>query len=500
MNQLIQLLVFGLTTALACTVTSCSDESGKATIVKTEKELAAQKADNQSGDYVTQTESPVNFTPSFSVRSQSNKQNTHLSLEKLKTSFRSKPQQFILSTKTDTLIIGKSGTRVHVPAVSFVDKAGKEALGEIVFSLIECYSPLEMYAHNLSTFTAEGRLLETGGSVFTDVTQAGEQLQLKPGKKLQMDFPKGESDLPGMQEFKGVTNADGIVEWNNAAPERRTSTKFTSSTEFGRNGALNVVSNAAPRINLIEMQKEKEETDLSSLKLDKEEGTLADWIEKQPLKKGTLSEKFVDGYEVELRMSFDKKGKIAELKSTRLVEQTLLDELYRFFLKAPAVSMSKIQARELYQATLRGKMITKEKELREYYAKNNLPWDPAFDEGLAQEMEYYTLNIGWIGWVNCDRFSNDSREKVSMTMHADEKTSVFMIFSKIASQIAPARYNNTAQFHAVPLGEPIRIIAIRIENDVVFMDRIDREVSAGFVNLNLTTRVSKEEIQKAFEF
>lgn len=500
MTQLIQIVLFGLTTVLVCTITSCSGESGKTTIVKTEKELAAEQAEDQSGIDDPQTEVPANFTRSFSETAQSTERRDNLSLENLKASFRSKPQEFVLSTQTDTIIVGESGTRLHIPAASFVDENGREVMGEIVFSLIECYSPLEMYAHNLSTFTTDGKLLETGGSVFTDVKQGDEKLQLKPGKKLQMDFPKGEADLPGMQEFKGVENRAGVVEWNNAAPERRASTKFTTFTELGRNGTLNVVANAAPRISLIEIQKEEERTDLSSLKFVKDEGTLADWMQKQSLKKDALAKQFVNGYQVELRMSFDKKGKISELKSTRLVEQTILDELYRFFRKAPALDMSKIRPGQLYQATLKAKTITKEKELREYYEKNNLPWDPAFDKGFVQEMEYYTLNIGWIGWVNCDRFSNDSRQKVVMTMDADEKTSVFMIFSKIASQIAPLRINNRAQFNAIPLGEPIRIIAIRVENDKVFMDRIDQEVKAGFVNINPTTRVSKEEVEKAFEF
>lgn len=504
MNQLIKIALIVIVACCAVIFHSCGNGAKNNPVKeKSEVSLITKKSStNSSQTAVSQKEAPTNFVRSGKqpTRSQfiaSSSGNDQKSLEALKASLQSKPQEFIISSKTDTMIVGKAGTRVHIPATSFVDQEGKDIVGEIVFSLIECYTPLEMFAHHLSTLTTDGRLLETGGSVFVDAKQTDEQLQLKPGRKLQIDFPKGEMDLPGMQEFKGITNSTGIVEWNSVSSNRGLA-KTAISRENLNNGSLNTVSGTAPQIYLIEMKNEEGKTDLSSLKLNNGEGTLADWLEKQTLKDGFLRGRFSNGYEVELRMSFDKKGKVAEIKSTRLVEQTTLDELYRFFMKVPPLDVSKIQSRELYPVTLEAKTLTKEKELKQYYTKHNLEWKAGYESGLSKKGDYYTLNVGWIGWVNCDRFK-DFREKVNMAMNADDKTSVFLIFSKIAAQISPSRFENTVQFHALPLGEPIRLIALRVENDVIFMERIDTKVTSGFVKLNPVARVSKEEIKSAFE-
>ncbi len=505
MNQLIKIGLIGI--AACCTVIfhSCSNGVEKNRVKeKSELNLITKKSStNLSQTKVSQKETPTNFVRSgkqplrsqFVSPSSGNDQN---SLEALKRSLQSKPQTFTISSNTDTIIVGNAGTRVHIPAASFVDQEGKDIEGEMVFSLIECYTPLEMFAHNLSTRTIDGKLLETGGSVFIDAKQAGDPVQLKRGRSLKIDFPKGEEDLAGMQEFEGVTAGNGVVEWKSPSQSKRGIKKEVRQNNLAQSeSGMNVTSNGAPTIYLIEMKKLEGKMDLSSAKLNNGEGTFSDWLEKQSLKDGLLKERFNNGYQVEVKMYFDNKGKVSEIKSTLLVEKSLLDQLTKLFRKAPA--LKKVHSREPYSVILKGKTINKQKELKDYYTKNDLKWDSSYDFNLSQTNGYYSLNIPWIGWVNCDKFRDNPAQRVSMAVNKSENTSVFMVFTKVASQIYPTQIGNEYQFSNIPLGEPIRLIALRVEKDTIFLERLDTKVVSGNVKVAPSIKASKEDIKQAFE-
>lgn len=86
-----------------------------------------------------------------------------------------------------------------------------------------------------------------------------------------------------------------------------------------------------------------------------------------------------------------------------------------------------------------------------------------------------------------------------MIVNTSEKTTVFMIFTDIESQISPSRFGINYQFTNIPLDEPIRLIAVRMENGAVFLESLDTKTGLKIVTLDPKVKASKEDIQKAFE-
>ncbi len=509
MNQRIKLVFSGMTALCMVVLSSCGNNPENTTlknlpekVLSTEKSLSAvsESARNQKETRISSTNFPKTGIVSrektaFGIP------DDKTTLERLKAALRSQEQLFQVSADRDTIIIGEAGTRIHIPAASFVNEFGENVTGEIAFSLIECYTPLEMFARNLSTRTVDGELLETGGSVFMDAKQEDAKLQLKTDRSLKIDFPKGEEDLAGMEEFKGIKNANGIIEWSSLPSNSKFTGTEVQNDPFSLNNGLNMVqSKGAPRVNLIEIKvpAENSKMDLSAAKLNNGEGTLGDWLEKQDLKDGVLKDRFNNGYQVDAKITFNKRGKVSEVKSTLLVEQVLLDELYRLLMRAPALKMSKIKVGEPYPVVFKAKNLTRQKDIKAYYLKNDLEWNPDYDFSMEEKNGFYTLNVQWMGWVNCDRFSPE-RKRIDMIVKTSEKTTVFMIFTDIESQISPSSFGTTYQFTNIPLDEPIRLIAVRVENGEVFLESRDTKTALKIVTLDPKVKASKEDIQKAFE-
>lgn len=502
MNQLTQILCAGTTVLFLAAFSSCSNSSqkngGKKQPEKTVKIAEKGTVHSGSGAPAQNQTASKPFPRSRASSGTRVLQDNKTALAELKSAFRPAKQIFIVKTSSDTVIVGKAGTRIHIPAASFVNETGGTVNGEMVFSLIECYTPLEMFACNLSTQTVNGKLLETGGSVYMDAKHADEPLKLKRGRSLKIDFPKGEEDLPGMKEFTGVKNADDIIEWNDFVAQNKAGRK---EDVFAQTRNM-VESRGAPQVYLIELKAPDKEgqLDLSAVKLNNGEGTLAAWFEKQPLKEGLLRERFSNGYQVEVQLKMDQKGKVSEVKSTLLVERALLDELRRFLLKAPAVNRTNIRAGESYPAILKAKTLTKQKDIKEYYTKNNLEWSPDYDFNFESKDDYYTLSVPDLGWVNCDRFSKDPRPKTDMFVAASKETTVYMVFTEISSQIFAFRLGGSYKFSNIPVNAPIRLIAIRLDNGEVFLESKDTQVMNGNLSLYPKTKAVKEDIRRAFEF
>ncbi|MBK6527722.1 MAG: hypothetical protein IPG07_20530 [Crocinitomicaceae bacterium] len=67
----------------------------------------------------------------------------------------------------------------------------------------------------LSTITADGQELETGGMFYVDAFVNGNRVDLK--KELTVDVPSGEPKN-SMQLYNGEKNASGEIVWNNPKP------------------------------------------------------------------------------------------------------------------------------------------------------------------------------------------------------------------------------------------------------------------------------------------
>ncbi|MCH2044112.1 MAG: OmpA family protein [Saprospiraceae bacterium] len=121
------------------------------------------------------------------------------------------------NNETKTIITGRQGTMIEIPANAFVDADGN-TVTDVQITLKEAYSYGDMLLHNLGT-TAGDKLLETGGMVYIDAqTPDGQQLQLKDGQMIDVRMPSDRQLPNDMQLFLSDRGSDAstTADWQAA--------------------------------------------------------------------------------------------------------------------------------------------------------------------------------------------------------------------------------------------------------------------------------------------
>lgn len=131
-------------------------------------------------------------------------------------SLSAEPNQFLdqeifkIKTDQDTIIETKDGIVVYIPAGAFETDAS-----EVDLLLQVALTTEDILTAGLSTITADGQELETGGMFYVDAFVNGNRVNMK--KELTIDVPSGEPKA-GMQLYEGEKNEFGEIVWNNPSP------------------------------------------------------------------------------------------------------------------------------------------------------------------------------------------------------------------------------------------------------------------------------------------
>lgn len=117
---------------------------------------------------------------------------------------------FKIKTNHDTIIETKDGIVVYIPADAF-----DTSEPTVDFLIQDAVKTEDILMAGLSTITADGQELETGGMFYVDAFVNGNRVDLK--KELTVDVPSGEPKA-GMQLYNGEQNVNGEIVWNNPKP------------------------------------------------------------------------------------------------------------------------------------------------------------------------------------------------------------------------------------------------------------------------------------------
>lgn len=139
------------------------------------------------------------------IGSATNQPNTYTQWKDYLAPIAPKPQTFVIAApQADTTIVGKKGVKVTIPANSFAVPANTP----VEVKMTEYTTKADMLFANLST-TSNGRLLESGGSVYITATAFGKSVDLAEGKALALAFPT-KNVATDMQTFYGQQTPKGI--------------------------------------------------------------------------------------------------------------------------------------------------------------------------------------------------------------------------------------------------------------------------------------------------
>lgn len=144
-------------------------------------------------------------------------------------------QIFTAAQKKITVIIAKKGLRVTVNPAILEKQDGTKVDGKITVNIVELTTSDELFRSNAAT-VSNGRLLASGGSYFIGMECKGQQLRIKKGKSLQVEFPQISKDE--MQLFYGQRDAENNMNWISAGmmlnkkKEEVAELQFTDSNRY----------------------------------------------------------------------------------------------------------------------------------------------------------------------------------------------------------------------------------------------------------------------------
>ncbi len=98
-------------------------------------------------------------------------------------------QFFDVNAGVYQMVTGNKGTRINIYANTFLDQSNHYVTGTIQLELKEIYSKKDMILSNVTTMASDGNLI-SGGMVYINAKQNGNQLKIAPYRYLGIAYPK----------------------------------------------------------------------------------------------------------------------------------------------------------------------------------------------------------------------------------------------------------------------------------------------------------------------
>lgn len=120
-------------------------------------------------------------------------------------------QLFSVSSKKTSKVKGKKGSIIYVNPKNLATVDGSPLGKKIEVELIEMTHKSSLLLNNAST-TAGNQLLVSGGAYYLNMSSDGQQLQIKEGKSIEVEFPKLTENEMGL--FVGQRDSLGQLDWS----------------------------------------------------------------------------------------------------------------------------------------------------------------------------------------------------------------------------------------------------------------------------------------------
>lgn len=403
------------------------------------------------------------------------------------------PQSYTIDNNRDNTLNFKKGTSVFIPANTFYS-GGQLINGEVTFSVTEYYTLGEMAAAKLNT-TAGGQMLKSGGMLFIKAMYNNQEVDASLKKELVVNMPATNGYDSEMELFLPVTAEPPVGRLNlntnnyDAAPAGIAANTFEWApagqvqyqSSFRSNDFVeNLPDIKVPTIDVVQPWKVIERTNTAVFLTDHLD------VQEEAGMKAKLKEKFPQ-YTIKLRNTFigrkrfvktdDQGQNISKVKKWDTNAYNIYSLGYGPKKGLPVFigSLSDSIFVPFASAARRG-LVSRQDSIR--FAKLD-ELRQVVNTGMDTLAKRYRFSLNRLGWINCDRFYSDSREKTPLYVQLPgdlSDYSVHVIFPKINAIMGmPALTENGFRFMDVPIGEPIYIVVVGTRN---------RKVLLGFKKTN----------------
>ncbi len=367
--------------------------------------------------------------------------NTKTEWDSILRTLNTKVQSFTITTSEYNIIKGKEGTQILIPKNTFnLDE-------EVTLKLKESYSKSSYLFNCLSTQTDSGDLLETAGMIELRAYSRSEEIQITKDKEVIIKFPikgekKGDFNL-----FNQSLRKDSIVEW-----------KLYPN---GKDGFCLFEIDIKAGIDHVHLKgNRKEFTFLTQKEKDLLARRMQNSISQRfPLlcassekKKITFSSRF---YEKD-KIFYEILSKIAnnlDYLGFNIKNKLKADMTINFTFGNPN---SEIDIKKY------NTIIAERDKLNKFEQRKR----------LQELVSFYTLTSNKLGWINCDRFPNNSNKLINMNILAETKYEKFIFYIKeYNGALQPFQKKRTFQIKKIPENLLGVIIALKYENQKIYISR-----------------------------
>ncbi len=354
------------------------------------------------------------------------------------------PQRFRIDATQDNSITGNAGTRISFNRNCFVNRKGEEVKETVDIELKECYKLADMMTENLST-TSRGTLLESKGMISITAFYKGEELKLKEGQELQVQFPIAFSSSRDYSFFYGEELPEDGINW---MPE----------------------GNAAKTGDAAEMAQDVTAPQFSYKNVDLET-YLKQFIQyPEEAKRNELSSK------VDAVIQISASGKVTNVLATSDYK-TFRDDVTAQLMDMPRWAPAKYNGRNIacsirvsmdfnIRRTEQVLIKVHEDEVSYYY---NSFFGNSADAGQASlgTEEQYSRSFNRLGWFSCARYLETKTEKADVVVRSDENSDVKLIINGRNSIIRGENFVGFTRFRNVPVGFDVKVVGFKYSNGVI---------------------------------
>lgn len=144
-------------------------------------------------------------------------------------------EKFEINPEQTQEIESQNGTKILIPANSFVDGFGNVVSGNVELEIIEVNELVDFLTCGLQTLS-DNRLLESAGMIFVDAKNDGKSLRIADDRKISISMPmmkKGQ----GFNMFSGEFDKQGKLNWTeDESAEKDYLISFPADVLYGNDG------------------------------------------------------------------------------------------------------------------------------------------------------------------------------------------------------------------------------------------------------------------------
>jgi hypothetical protein len=344
-------------------------------------------------------------------------------------------QAFYIQANRDTTLYAKEGTRLVIPANGFTAKTGP-VKGTVKIIMREYIRYEDIIANQLTTTSNEEQLI-TGGMLHISAQQDGQPVTITPQKAIAVSIPTNNFDNQ-MMLFTAIDSLNWLPkeafhQWSDW-PLRTTRTINLNTVEpvsvnYGKKTTAKFYLNREIEITkseIILQLKERFGSYYDNIKIKR--------VRPQKVKYRSANGDYIiiDTVDIDPDIAFQKKIK---------------------------------RSQNLLSDTLKRNSFGNEKQLK--------------------QQEEYRFTIDDLGWINCDRFWNNTRPKINFTVNLGNEITFNdcfqqLVFIRYQSVLYPNfGFRHTVQYKRLPEGEPAVLVTVAVR---------DGKIVSSFVPLNITNK------------